>query len=420
MQLSPLLQLLQQQEQQAPQQRPWLEVPFAQASQEYMQQQPPQMPNMPGVPMGGLPQFATPPGPNLLKGVQMPSFADTAENAYANVNPLGKLGAMGARMGIKAGVGAAKTGMEAVSGSVGELLQSNPGLMKELGVPGPMASAFGQQKQGGAPPVQPMAGGDEPQDGGLFDRLNAEKAQSNQGFGMIPPGINDAVQDSVKQYGIAQDDFEQAQFALKQEFQDTPEIDNALNSAHQMLAEARANRKQPSAWDFIAMALMNLSGIHPATSAAMVLGLDDQGRREGMLEDRIFGLEDARSGAKMQGRRDLRGMEMQQGMAQQEAQQRAQEMQLRQANLDREFGFKQQDQSVDLMRSLAGQASETERTSMDGNARKKAATERDLLRRVLQMDDDSLNKMLKQRQQTQPKDQRQSRMFGGLIGDSFA
>jgi hypothetical protein len=139
-----------------------------------------------------------------------------------------------------------------------------------------------------------------------------------------------------------------------------------------------------------------------------------------MLEDRIFGLEDARSGAKMQGRRDLRGMEMQQGMAQQEAQQRAQEMQLRQANLDREFGFKQQDQSVDLMRSLAGQASETERTSMDGNARKKAATERDLLRRVLQMDDDSLNKMLKQRQQTQPKDQRQSRMFGGLIGDSFA
>jgi hypothetical protein len=406
MQLSPLLQLLQQQEQQQPNASKLL-MDEGMAQQQIAPDAPPQIPGMPW--SNPIPQAAP-------RQQAAPSPIGPQPNPWA---------------GMSAGMGFGGPSNDLLRRPTGrpDMPHDQRAGATVQGASDLFASITGNapdaQPKAAPPAMQPGVGGgaggqDSPGEPSLLERLNEERMRSNQGFGMIPPGINDAVQDSVKQYGIAQDDFEQAQFALKQEFQDTPEIDNALNSAHQMLAEARANRKQPSAWDFIAMALMNLSGIHPATSAAMVLGLDDQGRREGMLEDRIFGLEDARSGAKMQGRRDLRGMEMQQGMAQQEAKRRAQEMELRQANLDREFGLKQQDQGIDLMRALAGQESETERTSMDGATRKKAGMSRDLLKQLMQMDDPSLQRMLQQQRQAQPKDNRQSRMFGGLIGDSFA
>jgi len=284
--------------------------------------------------------------------------------------------------------------------------------------PVPQQQAPTPQGQGEPSFLQRLDAQDRPWKAG---ELGEDQAAQMQGFGQfVPPGINEAVQDSVRQYGIAQDDYEKATLALKKEFEGTPEIDQALSNAQRALDDARMQRKQPSAWDYIAMALMNLSGVPPQTSAAMVLGLDDQAHREEMLEGRVMGLQDAQVHGRMQGRRDFRSMQAQQGMAQMEAERRAQEMAQRQANLDREFGFKQQDQMADLLRSLAGQESETERTSMDEATRKKSAASRDLMKKLLQLDDPSLQRMLQQRQQTQPKDQRQSRMFGSLIGDQFA
>jgi hypothetical protein len=314
-----------------------------------------------------------------------------------------------------------------------------PGIPKQLTDQGfvPMEGAdpnqlneqIGQLMSQQRPLNQPdvtVQGQGERQPGDFLRELDAQDAQeresSAQGFGQfVPPGITEAVQDSVRQYGIAEQDYQKAELALKKEFQDTPEIDEALSKAKLSLTQAQMQRKQPTAMDYIAMALMNLSGVPPQTSAAMVLGLDDQARREEMLEGRVMGLEDAKISGRMQGRRDYRSMQARGASEEAERQFKMSEIMRDQSNKDRDFGFKQQDQMADLMRALAGQEGETERGSLDEATRKKSAASRDLMKKLLQVDDRALQEMLRQRQQPQqPQDKRQSRMFGSLIGDQFA
>lgn len=279
-----------------------------------------------------------------------------------------------------------------------------------------------QEPQRPQPPVAPPAaegGAQEPApepEQSLFQRLDAEKAQPNpsmQGFGaVLPPGIQGAVEETVKQYGLAQQDYDKAMLAMKKEFQDTPEIDEALSNAKQALDQAKMGRKQPSAWDFIAIALLNLSGQDPRLSADMVLGMGDQQRREERLEDRVMGLEGAQIQGRMGGRRDFRQSLLQQQLAEAEAQQRAQMEANKERRWQADFGLRQQDQTSSLLRALSGQEAETQRFAPESEAGKKAGVSRDLLKKLMQMDDSSLQRMLQQRQQAPPQDMRQSRMFG--------
>jgi len=262
--------------------------------------------------------------------------------------------------------------------------------------------------------------GDAEQEGGgessLLQRLNEEKMQSAQGFGaVLPPGIDDAVQDAVSKYGIAQADHQKAIESLRVEFEGTPEIDQAIAATHQALAEAKSNRRQPSAWDFMAMALMNLSGMNPRVTADMILGLGDQERREARLEDQLFGLQQQQAGARMQGRRDLRGMQMAQQDQQARLQQLLQKEAMEESRFSREMDFKERSKMTDLLRGLAGQEAETERAGVDQSARKSAADRRQKILRALQ-----LEQLLNQGQQAPPRDNRQSRMFGNIVGSNFA
>lgn len=259
--------------------------------------------------------------------------------------------------------------------------------------------------------------------GGTNDIPQEQKEKSldlGMGGGLFGPAMQ-ATQDIVQKYGKAAQTMQGAKNALRAEFQNTPELDQIISKTESELAQKRMDRKQPGVGEFIAMALMNLSGMHPRDSADMVLGLNNQKNDETRLEDRLAQLEGGRASAKMSGRHELRGMERQDRYQQLQNSIHQQESQRKQSNLDRDFGLKQQGQSSGLLRALAGQEAQVMQ-GMNADAVKKAGTSRDKLKKLLGLDDAGLERMLQQQKAQQaPQDERQSRMFGDLMtGGGYA
>lgn len=216
-----------------------------------------------------------------------------------------------------------------------------------------------------------------------------------------------ATQDMLKQYGQAAQTMEGAKLALKNEFQDTPELDAIISKTERELASTKGNRKQPGIGEFLTMAMLNLSGMNPRQSADMVLGLGEQRQDEQRLEGRLADLEGSRAGAKMQGRQAQRSMERQDKYQQLQNALRQQETGRKQANEDREFGFKGQKLGVDkLMQAL-------------GQLRQQMAYETDpMKKKALQAQIDKMDPYGQrgQQQQKPPTDRRQSMLFGDLVG----
>jgi len=263
------------------------------------------------------------------------------------------------------------------------------------------------------PPTSP-----QPDDGPpVIGESAMDSVGSSEGF--LGSAIG-ATQEMMQKYGKDAQTLEGAKQALRNEFQDTPELDEIIAKTEQELAQTRANRKQPGLGDFLVMALLNLGGMNPRQSADMVLGLGEQQQSEMRLEDRLAQLEGSRAGAKMQGRRAYRGMEQENRYKALDQMMRQQETSRKQFNEDREFGLKQQGQTSGLLRALAGQESQILGGSLNEADRKAAASSRTKLKKLLGLDDAGLDRMLQQQQQA-PKDDRQSRMFGDLVaGGGYA
>lgn len=278
-------------------------------------------------------------------------------------------------------------------------------------------------------------------DAPLGERLNALESKANresmmrraeiegpsmQGFGqLVPPGITGAVQDTIQEYKVRVDDEEGAIRALKREFEDTPEIDEAIASAKFELMRAKAERKQPSAWDFMAMALLNLTGTPPQTSAALVMGLDDQAQREAMLEGRVFGLQDARAQARMGGRRSFHKNQLDQVLAALDAETEAAKEAGRNSRFDREEKFKYDNLKRGLLQGVLGQEAQILGGMAPEAEKQRAAKNRAALKKALGLTDEDLDRAIQQQQQAEierqrQQDGRQSRMFGTLTGGGFA
>lgn len=247
-----------------------------------------------------------------------------------------------------------------------------------------------------------------------------------QGFSqLVPPGLDDAIQETVNEYGIKQNEFDKATAAIKKEFEDTPEIDAALAGAQAALAMAKAERRQPTAWDFMAMALLNFSGMPPQTSYTLVLGLDDQRQREGMLEQRVMGLHDAQASGRMTGRREMRKDRLEQILAQVDADVAATKEAGLQGRFDREEKFKYDNMKRSLMQGLMGQEAQILGGMASEQEKKKAAEKRSRLLKAMGLSDQDLDKVIQQQQQQElerqrQQDQRQSRMFSTLNGGGYA
>lgn len=219
-----------------------------------------------------------------------------------------------------------------------------------------------------------------------------------------------AALDMAKKYGQAKT-LADAKAALKREFEDTPELDAIIAKTEQELSNLKANRKQPGIGDFLVLALMNLG--NPGNmrgNADMVLGLGDQKRDEMRLEDRLAQLEGGRASAKMQGRQTLRGMEQQEKYQALQNMMRQQEMGRKQSNEDREFGFKKEKLGQDKLMQELGQIRQQLQFETDPAKRKKL---NDVIDRL---DPYGNLRQSIQKSAAPPKDQRQSMMFGDLVG----
>lgn len=299
--------------------------------------------------------------------------------------------------------------------------------LKDLGISPPFAGEskyIGNEKKSDAPSASEVLASAKPgeqQDappgyGEPREPLpSADDQEKNLDLGMgggLMSGALGATEGILQKYGKAAMTVQGAKNALKAEFQDTPELDQIISKTEAELAQTKANRKQPGVGEFIAMALMNLGGMHPRDSADMVLGLGDQKRDEMRLEDRLAQLEGGRASAKMQGRHELRGMERQDKYQNLQTALRQQEQGRKQQNEDREFGFKGQKLGTDKLMQELGQLRQQAGLATDPVQRKK-----------LQDAIDRLDPFGQRQPQPQPrpKDDRQSRMFGDLIsGGGYA
>lgn len=242
---------------------------------------------------------------------------------------------------------------------------------------------------------------------GALTALDSQKeagADMAMGGGLLGPAIA-ATQELLQKHGQMANTMEGAKAALKREFQDTPELDQIIAATQQELAQTKANRKQPGIGEFLTMALLNLSGMNPRQSADLVLGLSNQKGDEMRLEDRLAQLEGSRAGAKMHGRQQLRGMEQQEKYQALQNALRQQEMGRKQRNDDREFGFKNQKLSLDKLMQELGQVRQQVGLETDPTKKKKL---QDLI--------DRLDFFQKGQPAQPPRDERQSRMFGDMIG----
>lgn len=265
----------------------------------------------------------------------------------------------------------------------------------------------------------PSPGTEEEHGFGQDPMLSDEKEKNldlGMGGGMVGQALG-ATQELLQKYAGAAQSMEAAKLALKKEFEGTPELDQVIASTQAELSQTKAGRKQPGIGEFLTMALLNLSGMNPRQSADMVLGLGDQERREGRLEDRLAQLEGSRAGAKMSGRRESRVLQQQDRYKQLEASLRQQESGRKQGNENRDFALRQQGQTNSLLRALAGQEAQVLGGMGDDATKKKAAESRARLKKALGLDDAGLDRELqRQQQQAAPQDERQSRMFGDFLG----
>lgn len=277
-----------------------------------------------------------------------------------------------------------------------------------------MKAAPQEAADGTSAPVEPEAS--NPMDQILTSDEKEKNGNLAFGGGMVKEAMG-ATSELLQKYGQMAQSLEGAKAALKKEFQDTPELDAIIAETQSELAKTRANRKQPGIGEFLTMALMNLSGMNPRQSADLVLGLSNQKGDEMRLEDRLAQLEGSRAGAKMHGRQALRGMQQQEKYQALQNMMRQQEIGRKQKNEDRDFALKAQGQSSGLLRALAGQEANIIQSSMDKDAVKNATNSRAKLKKLLNVDDAGLDNFIRQQQQQQkPKDERQSRMFGDMLG----
>lgn len=253
-----------------------------------------------------------------------------------------------------------------------------------------------------APPASPTAAA--PQEEPLEQTGAGLDAASPEGFTKSAFG---AVDEMMQKYGKMAQTMQGAKDALKAEFQDTPELDAIIAKTEQELSQTRANRKQPGIGEFLVMALMNLGGMNPRQSADLVLGLGEQRQDEMRLSDRLAQLEGSRAGAKMQGRQTLRATERQDKYQQLQNALRQQETGRRQANEDRDFNFKSQKFGGDKLMQALGQLRQQMNYETDPMKKKALQDKIDKM--------DPYNPKNQQQQKPQP-DQRQSRLFGDLVG----
>ena len=264
------------------------------------------------------------------------------------------------------------------------------------------------------PGTPPKEGEQQDKPNPLDSILTSDEKEKNldtaMGGGLMSSALG-ATQELLQKYGQQAQSLEGAKAALKHEFQDTPELDAIITATQQELSRTRENRKQPGIGEFLTMALLNLSGMNPRNSADMVLGLGHQREDEMRLEDRLAQLEGSRAGAKMQGRQSMRAMEQHDKYQALQNALRQQETGRKQANENRDFGFKTQKLGFDKIMQRIGQLSQQVGLETDPARKKK-----------LQDQIDQLDPYGKLRQQVQPpKDERQSRMFGDLLaGGGYA
>lgn len=230
------------------------------------------------------------------------------------------------------------------------------------------------------------------------------------GGGLAGRGLA-GTQDLLTEYAKAAQKMQGAKDRTKAEYESTPELDQLISESQRHLADTRANRKQPGLGEFLTMALLNLGGMHHADSANLVLGLNNQREDELRAEDRLAQLEGGRASSKMGARRELRGMEQHDKYQRLQNALRQQEESRKQANSDREFNFKGNKLWHDKLMQELGQLRQQIGTEMDPGRRKKLQETIDKL--------DPYGTVQKQMQQ-RPQDDRQSRMFGDLIGGGFA
>lgn len=242
----------------------------------------------------------------------------------------------------------------------------------------------------------------------------SDEKEKNLDLGMgggLVKGALHATSDILKKYGDMAQTLTGAKAALKHEFEDTPELDAIIAKTESELAKTRAERKQMGTGDFLVMALLNLGGMNPRQSADLVLGLGQQERREGVLDERLAGLEGSRAGAKMHGRQSMRAMQQQEKYQALRQAMQQQEAGRKQHNEDRDFGFKSNKLGFDKLMQELGQVRQQMQFETDPQKRK-----------ALQSVIDRLDPYGKQQPPPPPKDQRQSRLFGDSLmgGGGFA
>ena len=253
------------------------------------------------------------------------------------------------------------------------------------------------------------------QEGGFSRKQEEPEGEGGGGFGSVASLFTQATKAAQELAGKARSE-EEAEAALRQDFEGTPEIDQAIESAKAELATTRSQRQRPGVGEFIAMALMNLAGMNPRMSADMVLGLGEQREQEGLLERRLFGLESTRLEAKGQGRRAYHRMGMERQDAQRRLERELQLQQMKGEQFSTRQGFSEKRLAIDKIMQALGQMRQEASATVDPTRRKKLLQQiQDLERQVPFMQGGGGG--------AQPKpagDERQSRMFGLLGGGSFA
>lgn len=207
----------------------------------------------------------------------------------------------------------------------------------------------------------------------------------------------------------------------RKEFESTPELDQLVAQTRGQLETAKGERKKPGLGEFLTLALMNLGNRDHRNNADMVLGTGEQREKERRLEDQLSQLEGGKASASMAGRREFRTTQRQEKQSALERMMQQQETRRKQGNIDRDYGLKKQGQDSGLLRSMAGQEAQVIGSATDPAVRKQAMDSRAKLKKLLGVDDAGLQRFIQQQQQMQqqqqaPQDERQSRMFGDLVG----